>query len=127
LIFVAMMNGLAAEVTEPKPGTPERKAIMEAMRGPVSRQVGKPVIFTGQVKVSGDWATFLGGVAPKDGKVPKGDVAELLEMDFFALLRKVKGEWIVGHSGFAGDVSVLQDARKKFPKAPKELVPDFGQ
>lgn len=115
----------AADVHEPKPGSPERKVIMEAMRGPVSKQVGKRVTFTGEVKVSGDWATFAGHVAPTDGKPPSGDVAMDLELDFFALLRRVNGAWVVAHGGFAGDISVMEAAKEKFPDAPKALLPDL--
>src|SRR5262245_11129025 len=113
-----------AEVHEPKPGSPDRTAIMDAMRVPVSKHVGTRVTFTGNVKISGDWAIFTGNVAPSDGKPPKKDLAGDLDLDFFALLRKVKGEWTVLHWGFAGDISVTEDAKKKFPDAPKELLPD---
>ncbi|MCU0749286.1 MAG: hypothetical protein MUF13_07045 [Akkermansiaceae bacterium] len=112
-----------AEVTEPKPGTPERKAIMDAMRVPVSKHVGKSVTFTGEVRVKGDWACFRGNVAPTDGKVPEDeDIAADLELDFFALLEKDgDGKWQVKHWGFSGDISVSEEAREKFPEAPEEL------
>ncbi|MCX6979276.1 MAG: hypothetical protein NTV08_00765 [Verrucomicrobia bacterium] len=108
------------EAREPKAGTPERKAIMDAMREPVSGQIGKPVIFTGGVRASGSWARFQGNVATTDGKKPtKRDAAELLELDFFALLtRDADGAWKVAHWGFAGDTGASEAAREKFPKAP---------
>jgi len=108
------------EVREPKPGTPERKAIMDAMRAPVSERIGKAVTFTGSVRANGSWARFQGNVATTDGKRPtKQDAAELLELDFFALLQLGKdGEWKVQHWGFAGDIGVRDEAREKFPKAP---------
>ena len=124
LIFAGMAR--AAEVREPKIGSPERKAIMETMRGPVSKRVGKRVTFTGAVKISGDWATFQGNVAPTDGVVPKGDAAYDLSLDFFALLRLEKGRWTLLLWDFAGDIGPLDEARKKFPNVPKELVPDFN-
>jgi hypothetical protein len=108
------------EVTEPKPGTPERKAIMDAMREPVSEHVGKGVIFTGSVRASGAWARFQGNVKTADGEAPKNeDAAADLELDFFALLRKdADGVWEVQKWGFAGDIGVREEAREKFPKAP---------
>ena len=108
------------EAREPKAGTPERKAIMDAMREPVSGQIGKPVIFTGGVRASGSWGRFQGNVATTDGKKPtKQDAAELLELDFFALLtRDADGAWKVAHWGFAGDTGASEAAREKFPKAP---------
>jgi len=49
LIFAGTSR--AAEVREPKIGSPERKAIMEIMRGPVSKRIGKRVTFTGSLKI----------------------------------------------------------------------------
>lgn len=107
-------------VSEPAAGTPERKAVMDAMRGLVAAHVGKAVTFTGNVRVSGSWARFSGNVAPADGKAPKEqDAAFQLELDFFALLKKdPDGIWQVLHWGFAGDPGVLEAAREKYPKAP---------
>ena len=108
------------ETREPKAGTPERKAIMDAMREPVSERIGKPVIFTGNVRATGSWARFQGNAATTDGKKPtKTDAAELLELDFFALLKRdADGAWKIQHWGFAGDIGVRDEAREKFPAAP---------
>ena len=116
----------AAEVREPKIGSPERKVIMETMRGPVSKQAGKRVTFTGTVKILGEWATFNGGAAPTDGVMPEGDVAFELSLDLFALLRLENGTWKLLTWGFAGDIGPMEEARKKFPGVPKALVPDFN-
>ncbi len=104
---------------EPKAGTPERKAIMDAMRVPVSAEVGQEVVFTGEVRVSGAWARFSGHVDPAGGKPKNETVAADLELDFFALLQKDgKGAWKVMHKGFAGDISVMEEAKENHPKAP---------
>jgi len=117
-----------AEVYEPKPGTPLRKAIMDAMRVPISKHIGKTVEFSGELKVSGDWARFGGNVAPKDGKAPKNETAQSeLELDFFALLQKMDGEWKVLSWGFSGDISAYEAAKQKYPQAPKDLMPDLPQ
>ncbi len=106
-------------VAEPKAGTPERKAIMDAMRAPVSAEVGQEVAFTGAVRISGSWAHFSGHVDPAGGKPKNDNVAADLELDFSALLQKdAKGNWQVLHKGFAGDISVTEEAKEKFPKAP---------
>lgn len=105
--------------TEPKAGTPERKAIMDAMRVPVSAEVGQEVIFTGTVRKSGPWARFNGHVDPANGKPKNETVAGDLELDFFALLKQdEKGAWKVLHKGFAGDIGVMEEAKEKYPKAP---------
>jgi hypothetical protein len=126
-LFILMSTGHAAEMREPKIGSPERKAIMDTMRAPVSKHAGKRVTFTGSVRISGDWATFQGNVAPADGVPLKGEAAFDLELDFFALLRLESGQWKLLHWGFAGDIGVMEDARKKFPGAPKALLPNFFQ
>ena len=104
---------------EPKAGSPERKAIMDAMRVPVSAEVGQEVVFTGMVRISGSWARFSGHVDAAGGKPKNEDVAAALELDFSALLQKDgKGAWKVLHKGFAGDISVTEEAKEKYPKAP---------
>ena len=119
LIFAGVAR--AAEVREPKIGSPERKAIMEIMRAPVSKGVGKRVTFTGSLKICGDWATFDGDAKPTDGVMPKSSEHDLT-LDFFALLRLENRKWKVLLWGFAGDIGLLDGARRKYPQVPKELV-----
>lgn len=104
---------------EPLPGTPERKALMDGMRAPVSKHVGKPVKFTGTVRVCKNWARFSGDVATQDGKPPaREEVAEEMELDFVAYLKKAKdGSWVPVHWGFTGDVGIMEEAREKCPGA----------
>ena len=129
LIFLCLIcAGIAwgSPVREPKIGSPQRKKIMEIMRDPVSKRVGKRVTFTGSLKVCGNWAAFTGDASPSDGVAPKGGAGNEFELDFFALLQMMKGEWKLLHWGFAGDISAMEAAREKFPAVPKELVPDFN-
>lgn len=124
LLVLSLLPALAfAEVYEPEPGSPERKAIMDAIRLPVSVYVGAEVIFTGTPEVSGNWAKFWGKAAPKKGQRPKPEVAEEMEYDLFALLRRQNGEWKVVSWGYSSDISSYEEARQKFPNAPKELMP----
>lgn len=117
VVFKKPLSQISAH--EPKAGTPERKAIMDAMRAPVSAEVGGDVVFTGTVRVSGSWARFNGHVDPVGGKPKNEDIAAEMELDFFALLQKDgKGGWKVLHKGFAGDIGVMEEAKEKFPKAP---------
>jgi hypothetical protein len=102
-------------VTEPKAGIPERKGIMDAMRGPVVKEAGSPVLFTGNVRVSGKWARFSGDVKTAE----EADFSDLMELDFFSLLQKNEdGAWEVMHQGFAGDVGLQEEARENNPAAP---------
>lgn len=109
--------------TEPKIGSPERKAIMDSMRVPVTEYAGKAVQFTGTVRQIGNWARFVGSVAPADGKKSRNeDIAAMMELDFSALLHKdSEGNWQTLHWGFAGDTSVMEEARENHPKAPWPL------
>ncbi len=119
--FLLPVLAIATEPYEPKPGSPDRPAIMEAMRGPVSKYIGKRVTFTGSVKIVDGWATFEGNVAPSDGKPAQGGNAYDLDLDFFALLRQENKTWKLLHWGFAGDIGVAEEARKKYPQSPKSL------
>ncbi len=105
---------------EPRVGSAERKAIMDAMRGPVSRRIGQPVEFTGDLLESDGWVRFRGSVGITNGQPPKDEGAEMdLDLDFFALLQKsAGGEWLLRFSGFSGDISAREDARYEFPDAP---------
>lgn len=107
-------------VREPERGSPERKAIMDAMRGPVSKHIGKPVQFTGSLRVCKGWARFSGKADTLDGKPPANDdAAGELELDFNAYLRQTEdGAWKPVHWGFAGDVSVVEEAKEKCEGAP---------
>ncbi|MFZ4683655.1 MAG: hypothetical protein ACOYMS_14200 [Terrimicrobiaceae bacterium] len=108
-------------VTEPKAGTPERKAIVDALRGPVTKHAGQPVVFTGQVMVQRNWARFQGRVTTASGKTPPNEkVATDLGRDFFALLKRKKtaGKWKPVYWGFARNLRARDQARAKFSKAP---------
>lgn len=113
------------EVEHPEPGTPDRKQIMEAMRGPVSAYIGKAVEFTGEVSAHQGWALFSGNVAPKDGKAPSDPDAQFsLELDFAALLKKdSEGRWQMLDWGFSGDISVRESFRENFSSVPWVLLP----
>jgi hypothetical protein len=111
------------KVTEPKIGSPERKAIMDAMRGPVSKHAGTEVIFTGSVSVYEEWAKLEGHVNPKNGRPFAEEVADELESDFLAILQKVDGSWKILYYGWSGDTGTRIEAREKLPNIPEVLLP----
>ncbi|MGD7654383.1 MAG: hypothetical protein ACQCXQ_14280 [Verrucomicrobiales bacterium] len=115
----------AAMVHEPKPGSAERKAIMDSMRVPVSKVAGTDVLFTGSVAVFEDWAKFDGSVAAKNGQPFAEDVADELELDFLAILRKVDGKWQTLYYGWSGDIGTRIEAREKHPAIPEVLLPEL--
>lgn len=113
------------QVSEPAPGSPERKEIMEAMRGPISAYIGGRVRFTGEVQTHGGWGIFNGDVATEDGKAPVDpDAAFALEMDFLALLKKdPEGRWQMLDWGFSGDTGVSDEFRAGYVSIPWVLLP----
>jgi len=88
----------------PKQGDAERRAITDALRAPVEKQLKQKVVFKiDHLKVQGDWA-FLRGVPQQPGGgaldykgTPYGDAVEAGAFDdgIVALLRKRKGGWQV--------------------------------
>jgi hypothetical protein len=103
----------------PKPGSAERKAIIDALRKPVSKKVKTPVIFElGYFQVRDGWA-MLSGKARKTNGTNFGD--EYLWGEVTALLRKEKKTWRVLVWGFATGTDIFEEARKKYPRAPRSI------
>ena len=70
----------------PPPGSAERKAILDAIRMKIKELHGLDVIFVVEtIHVSGRWAWVHALPRSKDGRSSYED--------FYALLRKAKGEW----------------------------------
>jgi hypothetical protein len=102
--MVAAAAASAQGVRTPAPGSAERKAVADALRAPVEKELKQKVIFKiDHLKVSGDWA-FLRGVPQR----PDGDRVDYsatayqqrIEDGVFddwicALLRKRAGKWQV--------------------------------
>lgn len=104
----------------PKTGSAERKAVLDAMRKPIVKQVGQNVIFHDVVmKVKDGWA-FVTAV----GKDPKGGPLRKFDGQYFpsqALLRKKGRVWQVLSVGSGGGTDVADQAMQKFPQAPREI------
>lgn len=102
-ILLLSLTTFAAEPQTPKPGSPERKAIADALRVPVKAELQKDVIFkVNRLKVLNGWA-FLAGVPLKpDGS--EMDYRGTIHMEainegafdggIFALLQKRDGQWV---------------------------------
>lgn len=102
ILVLALGPAIAAEPYAPKPGTPERKALMEALRMPVQAELKKPVIFkVDRLKVQGDWAFLAGVPLQPDGTEMdyRGTHHEeairegAFDGGIFALLQKRNGQW----------------------------------
>lgn len=115
-------------VYSPEKNSPERKAIFDALREPVSKELKQDVSFIAdKFNVQGDWAFIAGKVRNADGGEPNWKITKYQEFiesgDFednlFALLKKKDDKWtVVTYLMNCLDVCYLEwDKEHKAPKA----------
>jgi hypothetical protein len=119
------------KVYTPERGSAERKAIFDALRVPIEKELKQKIIFApSQFKVFNDWAFVGGEPLAKSGGKPdyKGTVYEedvesdMFDNNFFALLKKSDGRWkIIKYYIGCTDVCYLEWPKEY--KAPKEIFP----
>ena len=100
----AQVGGQPPQPYTPKQGDAERRAITDALRAPVEKQLKQKVVFrVDHLKVQADWA-FLRGTPrrPDGGEIdykgtPYWDAVDARAFDdgIVALLQKRKGRWQV--------------------------------
>jgi hypothetical protein len=126
LIFLTLWAGAAfAEAPHTPPvNSPERKAILDALRVPFERQFKQPVKFdVSHFKVLAEWAFVLG--SPLNAQTGKALRAEpVVDPDFCGLLRRnARGEWtVVDHAAGFGDPTYA--AWPKAHGAPLSIFPE---
>ncbi len=124
--LLACVNAFAQSPHTPAPGSDERKAIMDALRVPARKDIGRDVIFkVDHLRVAGKWAfARVSPINPDSSEInfKKTKYREQVEEGLFdpqgeALLRLEGGEWNVLEWRFgATDVeSQLWAERYKFP------------
>ncbi len=129
LCALAMHGGAQKKLTTPKPGSQERKAIMDALRVPIEKDLKQKVIFkVDTLRVQKDWA-FLGGVPLRENGKPidyrKTHYRDAFESDAFddsvyALLKKSKKGWRV-KAFVIGATDVAWDGWDKEFGAPRAI------
>lgn len=134
LIVLALACGLAPAhaqggVYTPAAGSPERKAIMNALRVPVQRDLHMPVIFVvsspaHDLRVKQGWAFVVAQFRHSNGD-PMGPAFfdhDGMDDSASALLHRVGGQWrVVAHNTGATDV-VWENWGRTY-HAPSGLVP----
>jgi hypothetical protein len=128
-LLALAITASAQSVYTPDKGSPERKAILDALRVPVERDLKQKIVFvTDDLKVQGTWAFVSGRPTKPDGGAPNlantawADAEDLFDNNFFGLLRKSGGKWrVVTHALGCTDVCYL-DWWSKY-KAPKAIFP----
>lgn len=129
VILAAAFFASAQSVYSPEKGSVERKAILDALRVPVERDLKQKIVFvTDDLKVQGNWAFAHGRPTKPDGSQPNlkntawSDAEDLFDNNFFGLLRKSNGKWrVITHALGCTDVCYL-DWWKRY-KAPKAIFP----
>ena len=115
----------------PEKGSAERKAILDALRVPVERELKQSIIFvTDSFKVQGVWAFVSGtprspsGSAPdyKGTKYAEAQKEGFFDNNFFALLKRTAGKWkVTTYAIGCTDVCYTEWWRQY--KAPKAIFP----
>jgi len=108
--------------------SPERAAVLKALRVPVSKELKQHITFlTEKVNVQGNWAFVAAQAKNAKGGEPNWQLTRYqkfidnndFEDNLFALLKKTKGNWrVVTYRMNCHDVCYLDwDKRYKAPKA----------
>jgi hypothetical protein len=133
LSFAIALFGAAVgqSVYTPEKGSEVRKAILNAIRAPVEKELNQKIVFAAKnFNVAGNWA-FLGG----DPQIPGGGApdysgtlyqeakdADMFDNNFFGLLKKTGGKWKVVHYAIGCTDVCYADWWRRY-KAPKAIFP----
>ena len=131
LLFIAAAAVSAQQAYSPDRGSPERKAILDALRIPVERDLKQKVVFVADdFKVQGSWA-FVGGT-PQNAQGGEPDYSRTKYADqfdtgafdnnFFALLKKTGSKWKVTTYAIGCTDVCYADWWRRF-RAPKGVFP----
>ncbi|MFN2474870.1 MAG: hypothetical protein ABR526_00815 [Chthoniobacterales bacterium] len=128
LSFLVCAGAFAQDAHTPQPGTPERAAIMDALRVAAQKDLGRAVIFkVDALRMAGDWAYARVSPTTPNGEeidYSKTKFRKQVELGAFdpqgeALLRREGDRWKILEWVFgATDVtSVTWGDRYRFPKS----------
>ena len=105
----------------PKPGSSERKAILDTLRKPVEKEMKQKVVFYDvTLRVKNGWAYVEAYGRDTKGRSLKRWAPEV-DPQTVALLRKKGKSWTVLYWGATTDESAHIECRKLNPKAPRSL------
>lgn len=135
IIIAAAITVSAQEAAyTPEKGSPERKAILDALRIPVEKELKQKIVFvTDNFKVQGKWA-FVSGTPqnPAGGRPDYRNTvywdafeSDAFDNNFFALLRKTGSKWRVVIKAIGCTDVCYADWWRTY-KAPKAIFPHTG-
>jgi hypothetical protein len=132
LLLATLCATALAEVTTPAAGTPDRKAICDAVREHLLTKVleKKPpfkIVFkVGTMRVDAGWAWFEGFPIQENGKeIPDGYLAPV---DYIMVVRRTNAGWKVVEDQSRGDVPAreeVQQMMQRHPEMPLSIMPKF--
>ena len=121
----------AQTVYTPEKGSAERKAILDALRIPVEKELKQKIVFAAEhFNVAGNWAFLGGDPQSASGGQPnyrgtpyqRAKDADMFDNNFFALLKKTAGKWkVVTYAIGCTDVCYADWWRRY--RAPKAIFP----
>jgi len=131
IFLLFAVSAAAQSVYTPEKGSPERKAILDALRVPVERELKQKVVFVADsFRVQGTWAFVSGTPQNSAGEEPNYRGTPYWEQkdqgafdnNFFALMRRTGGKWrVVKYAIGCTDVCYLD--WWSIHKAPKGIFP----
>jgi len=131
LLLAVAIAAVAQTAYTPEKGSPERKAILDALRLPVERDLKQKVVFVADnFKVQGNFAFVSGtpqnssGEDPDYARTKYADQVDsgAFDNNFFALLKKTSGKWRVTHYLIGCTDVCYADWWRRF-RAPKAIFP----
>ncbi|HEX2639473.1 MAG TPA: hypothetical protein VHL50_02830 [Pyrinomonadaceae bacterium] len=131
LLAVSILAINAQKVHTPEKGSAERKAILDALRAPVERELKQPVVFAADhFNVQGNWAFIDGRSQTPDGKEPNFRITKYADAikygafdnNFFGLAKRTGSTWkVVTWAIGCTDVCYVDWWRRY--RAPKAIFP----
>ena len=134
LLFTATLtlSAHARQVHTPEKGSPERKAILDAFRVPVERELKQPIVFAADhFNVQGNWAFVDGRTQTPDGKEPNFRITKYADAikygafdnNFFGLAKRTGRTWKVVTWAIGCTDVCYADWWRRY-RAPKAICPD---
>lgn len=130
-VFIFNVAAFAQEAYTPAANSAERKAILNALRVPVEKELNQKIQFSiDHFKVQGNWAFVFGepqnttGGEPNYQITPYADEVKegIFDNNFQALLKKTNGKWKVVASAI-GCTDVCWIGWDEAYNAPKTIFP----
>jgi|GEM_PF-2873739 len=109
---------LAADITRPQPGSPERKAVLDALRPPLVKLAGRDVKFLyPEIEITEGWALVRSRFEAADEK----PLPQVFDLNYVGMARLANGRWDLQSWKLAASGEALTSVRNDCPSAPEIL------